>query len=144
MRFTTRDAFLKRNRRYLDAVSDVSFEIRAGEVFGLVGESGSGKSTIARLITGIHTPSAGRVIFAGTDLTALRRRADAAPWRRQMQMIFQDPFSSLNGRMRVREIIGLIDITPLPRTPEFVKGVINLRGKIIPVIANRRGGGWKS
>ncbi|MEZ5658610.1 MAG: ABC transporter ATP-binding protein [Burkholderiaceae bacterium] len=106
MRFTTRDAFLKRNRRYLDAVSDVSFEIRAGEVFGLVGESGSGKSTIARLITGIHAPSAGRVIFAGTDLTSLRRRADAAPWRRQMQMIFQDPFSSLNGRMRVREIIA--------------------------------------
>ncbi|MEZ5651015.1 MAG: ABC transporter ATP-binding protein [Burkholderiaceae bacterium] len=106
MRFTTREAFLKRNRLYLDAVRDVSFDIRAGEVFGLVGESGSGKSTIARLITGIHTPSAGRVVFAGTDLTALKRRTDAAPWRRQMQMIFQDPFSSLNGRMRVRDIIA--------------------------------------
>lgn len=106
MRFTTRSAFLKRNRRYLDAVRDVSFEIRAGEVFGLVGESGSGKSTIARLITGIHTPSAGRILFAGADLTGMRRRAQAAPWRRQMQMIFQDPFSSLNGRMRVRDIIA--------------------------------------
>jgi peptide/nickel transport system ATP-binding protein len=106
MRFTTRAAVLKRNRLYLDAVKDVSFEIRAGEVFGLVGESGSGKSTIARLITGIHTPSGGKVFFAGTELTALKRRADAAPWRRQMQMIFQDPFSSLNGRMRVRDIVA--------------------------------------
>ncbi|MCP5265888.1 MAG: ABC transporter ATP-binding protein [Burkholderiaceae bacterium] len=106
MRFVTRDAFFARNRLYLDAVKNVSFEIRTGEVFGLVGESGSGKSTIARLITGIHTPSSGRIEFAGTDLVALKSRREAAPWRRQMQMVFQDPFSSLNGRMRVRDIVA--------------------------------------
>ena len=106
MRFVTRHAFLKRNRLYLDAVKDVSFDIREGEVFGLVGESGSGKSTVARMITGIYKPSSGRVIFGGQDLTALKTRAEANPWRRQMQMVFQDPFSSLNGRMRVRDIVA--------------------------------------
>jgi peptide/nickel transport system ATP-binding protein len=106
MRFTTRNAFFKRDRIYLDAVKDLSLEIRTGEVFGLVGESGSGKSTVARLITGIYRPTNGRIYFADAELTALKSRAEAAPWRRQMQMIFQDPFSSLNGRMRVKDIIA--------------------------------------
>ena len=106
MEFTTQRSMWASKRKYLRAVDDVSFEIRSGEVFGLVGESGSGKSTIARLITGIYTPSGGAITFAGKDLTALKTRAEAAPWRRQMQMIFQDPFSSLNGRMRVRDIVA--------------------------------------
>ena len=106
MRFVTRHAFLERNRLYLDAVKNVSFEIRTGEVFGLVGESGSGKSTVARMITGIYKPTGGTIRFADTDLTAITSRREAAPWRRQMQMIFQDPFSSLNSRMRVMDIIA--------------------------------------
>ena len=106
MRFVTRHSFFAKHRLYLDAVDDVSFKIKTGEVFGLVGESGSGKSTVARMITGIYTPTGGTIRFAGTDLTALKTRKEAAPWRRQMQMIFQDPFSSLNGRMRVRDIIA--------------------------------------
>ncbi|MEO0822928.1 MAG: ABC transporter ATP-binding protein [Pseudomonadota bacterium] len=106
MHFVTRRAFLKRNRRWLHAVRDVSFAVKPGEVFGLVGESGSGKSTVARIISGIYRPSGGRVFFAGQDLTAFATRAEAAPWRRQMQMVFQDPFSSLNGRMRVRDIVA--------------------------------------
>lgn len=106
MRFVTQHAFFKRNRLYLDAVKDVSFDIREGEVFGLVGESGSGKSTVARMITGIYKPTAGKVIFSGQDLAALQSRTEANPWRRQMQMVFQDPFSSLNGRMRVKDIIA--------------------------------------
>jgi len=106
MRFLTQRAFLARNRRYLDAVKGVSFGIRTGEVFGLVGESGSGKSTIARMISGIYQPTGGRIWFADQELTALKSRAEAAPWRRQMQMVFQDPFSSLNGRMRVRDIVA--------------------------------------
>lgn len=106
MRFITRHAFLARDRLFLDAVKDLSFEIHTGEVFGLVGESGSGKSTVARMITGIYQPSGGEIHFAGQELTRLKSRAQAAPWRRQMQMIFQDPFSSLNGRMRVRDIIA--------------------------------------
>ena len=77
MRFTTRRSFLRKNRIYLDAVRDVSLDIREGEVFGLVGESGSGKSTVARMICGLHAPVAGAIRFAGTDLTALRREADS-------------------------------------------------------------------
>lgn len=106
MRFITRHAFFARDRLYLDAVKDLNFEIRTGEVFGLVGESGSGKSTVARMITGIYQPTGGKIYFADQELTGLKNRAEAAPWRRQMQMIFQDPFSSLNGRMRVRDIIA--------------------------------------
>ncbi len=106
MRFVTRHSIFPGKRLYLDAVKNVSFEIRPGEVFGLVGESGSGKSTIARMITGIYTPSGGEIHFAGTELTSLKSRAEAAPMRRQMQMIFQDPFSSLNGRMKVLDIIA--------------------------------------
>jgi len=106
MRFITRHAMLKRNRLYLDAIKGVSFDIKQGEVFGLVGESGSGKSTVARVITGIYKPTSGRVVYSGQDLTALKTRAEAQPWRRQMQMVFQDPFSSLNGRMRVRDIVA--------------------------------------
>lgn len=105
MRFITRHSLFPSRRLYLDAVKDVSFAIQPGEVFGLVGESGSGKSTIARMITGIYKPSGGTISFDGTDLTALESRAAAAPFRRQMQMIFQDPFSSLNPRMRVEDII---------------------------------------
>jgi len=88
------------------AVDGVGFEIAEGEVFGLVGESGSGKSTIARLITGIYRPSAGHIRFAGTDLTAIRSRRALNRHRRQMQMIFQDPYSSVNPRMKVRDIIA--------------------------------------
>ena len=106
MRFTTRSSFLARNRVYLDAVKDVSLDVHEGETFGLVGESGSGKSTVARMICGLHTPAAGVIRFAGTDLTALRREADLDPFRRQMQMIFQDPYSSLNPRMRVMDIVA--------------------------------------
>ena len=106
MRFTIQRSLFRRNRIYLDAVRDVSLDIHEGEVFGLVGESGSGKSTVARMICGLHAPVAGAIRFAGTELTALRREADLDPFRRQMQMIFQDPYSSLNPRMRVRDIVA--------------------------------------
>ena len=106
MRFLTQRSMWKSKRRYLDAVKEVSFGIRTGEVFGLVGESGSGKSTVARMITGIYQPTGGHVWYGDTELTSLKTRAEAAPYRRQMQMVFQDPFSSLNGRMRVRDIIA--------------------------------------
>ena len=106
MRFITRHSMFPSKRRYLEAVRQVNFSIGTGEVFGLVGESGSGKSTVARMITGIYPPTGGTITFAGQELTALRTRREAAPWRRQMQMVFQDPFSSLNGRMRVRDIIA--------------------------------------
>ena len=106
MKFLTVPSLLKSRRKYLDAVDDVTFAIGEGEVFGLVGESGSGKSTIARLICAILRPHGGQVIFDGADLTVLRSRAALNGYRRQMQMIFQDPYSSLNGRMRVGDIVA--------------------------------------
>ena len=106
MRFTTKPAFLRKNRIFLDAVNNVSLDIHEGEVFGLVGESGSGKSTVARIICGLYTPVSGAINFAGTELTALKKQSDLAPFRKQMQMIFQDPYSSLNPRMRVLDIVA--------------------------------------
>jgi len=106
MRFTTKPAFLRKNRIFLDAVNNVSLDIHEGEVFGLVGESGSGKSTVARIICGLYTPISGAINFAGTELTALRKQSDLDPFRKQMQMIFQDPYSSLNPRMRVLDIVA--------------------------------------
>ncbi|WP_268577179.1 ATP-binding cassette domain-containing protein, partial [Escherichia coli] len=87
-------------------VKRVNFSIGEGEVFGLVGESGSGKSTVARLISGLYTPSGGSVTFGGTDLTALKGEKQLNPFRRQIQMIFQDPQASLNPRQRLRQILG--------------------------------------
>ena len=106
MRFTTKPAFLRKNRIFLDAVNNVSLDIHEGEVFGLVGESGSGKSTVARIICGLYTPVTGAINFAGTELTALKKQSDLDPFRKQMQMIFQDPYSSLNPRMRVLDIVA--------------------------------------
>lgn len=106
MRFMTKFSFFKSQRQYLDAVDHVSFEIKEGEIFGLVGESGSGKSTIARLIAGLHKPSGGKIHFAGGELTSIKSERTLDTYRRQMQMIFQDPYSSLNPRMRVSDIVA--------------------------------------
>ena len=89
-------------RQLLRAVDCVSFELRRGETLALVGESGCGKSTVARLIVGLYAPSRGRIVFDGADLAA----PGAATLRRRMQMIFQDPYASLNPRWRVREIVA--------------------------------------
>jgi oligopeptide transport system ATP-binding protein len=87
------------------AVDGISFDIRRGETFGLVGESGCGKSTVGRAILQLEKPTAGKVIFDGTNLADLEGR-ELRKMRRRMQMIFQDPYSSLNPRMKVSEIIA--------------------------------------
>ncbi len=92
-------------KKFLTAVNNVSFDIRRGETFALVGESGSGKSTIAKLIVGLLGPSAGRILFDGTDV-ASHGGAALRQIRSRFQMIFQDPFASLNPRWRVKDIIA--------------------------------------
>jgi len=77
-----------------------------GEVFGIVGESGSGKSTIARMICGLHKLDGGAVIFDGKEVSNPKDRASQDAYRREIQMIFQDPFSSLNPRMKVDQIVA--------------------------------------
>src|SRR5512145_1553646 len=93
-------------RRLLKAVDGVSFDIRRGETLALVGESGCGKSTVARMIVGLHTPTRGQIDFEGVRLTGAGSAADIARMRRRMQMIFQDPYASLNPRWRIARIVA--------------------------------------
>ncbi|MEM7520180.1 MAG: ABC transporter ATP-binding protein [Pseudomonadota bacterium] len=104
-RFIEKGSLIPSRRTYFTAVDDLSLDIKDGEVFGLVGESGSGKSTVARMIGTLYPVDAGQIFFDCEEMTAM----DAAGidrYRRQIQMIFQDPFSSLNPRMRVGDIVA--------------------------------------
>jgi peptide/nickel transport system ATP-binding protein len=94
-----------RGREVVHAVDGVSLDVRRGQTLGLVGETGCGKSTLARCITRLYDVTGGRVIFDGVDITSLPPRR-MRPYRREMQMIFQDPYGSLNPRRRVGSIIG--------------------------------------
>ena len=96
---------LRRTVGHVRAVDGVSFTIGRGETVGLVGESGCGKSTVARMVLRLIAPTSGSIRFDGTELTGLSARA-MKPHRRRMQIVFQDPFSSLNPRMRIVESVG--------------------------------------
>jgi peptide/nickel transport system ATP-binding protein len=104
--FVLQKAVLPRNRKMIKAVDDVSFKVTQGQTFGLVGESGSGKSTVARIITGLYPPDAGVVRVLGQDVSSNPKSSDARKARRAVQMIFQDPYSSLNARMKVMDIVA--------------------------------------
>ena len=104
--FVKTKGLLKRFNTYFRAVNRVSFDIKQGETFGLVGESGSGKSTVAKMIVGLESPLEGSISYAGRDITRLAKDSSLRPANVDMQIIFQDPFSSLNPRMRVRDIIA--------------------------------------
>ena len=93
------------SRRILKAVDGVSFEIKKGETFSLVGESGCGKSTVAKLVVGLYPPTGGDIEFEGRKIGGLTRR-EMAPLRSRLQMIFQDPYASLNPRWRTKDIVS--------------------------------------
>jgi oligopeptide/dipeptide ABC transporter ATP-binding protein len=103
--YPIRRGLLRRPTGFVHAVDGVSFTINEGETLGLVGESGCGKSTVGRCVIRLIEPTGGTVRLTGTDITHLPRKA-LRPWRRQMQIVFQDPFSSLNPRMTAGDIVG--------------------------------------
>ena len=88
------------------AIDDISFDILKGETFGLVGESGSGKTTTGRAVMRLYQPTSGEIIFEGKDIASLKSRHDMLAFRKDIQMIFQDPYASLNPRMKVEDIIA--------------------------------------
>tara|TARA_Y100001970_G_scaffold42021_1_gene52274 strand:+ start:343 stop:2025 length:1683 start_codon:yes stop_codon:yes gene_type:complete len=88
------------------AVDKVSFSIKEGQSFGLVGESGSGKSTIAKMIVNLFRPSSGDIYFDNVCITKIKSNKEMMKFRKQIQMIFQDPYSSLNGRLKVKDIVS--------------------------------------
>ena len=98
--------FTENSKNVVMAVNDVSFNIKEGESFGLVGESGSGKSTIAKMIVNLFKPSSGDIFFDKNCITKIKDNKEMMKFRKQIQMIFQDPYSSLNGRLKVEEIIA--------------------------------------
>ncbi|MDR3532158.1 MAG: ATP-binding cassette domain-containing protein [Rhodopila sp.] len=113
-------AFTREPRRMLRAVDDVSFVIAPGTTFALVGESGCGKSTIARLAVGLYAPSGGDILFEGEALSNARAQPAL---RRRMNMIFQDPYASLNPRWRVSDIVAEpIRAFRLANRPNEVRG----------------------
>jgi len=113
----------------LKAVDGVDFEIRRGETFALVGESGCGKSTVARLLCSLYRPTSGQVLYDGTDVASLKGRAAQLPFRRRVQMIFQDPYASLNPRWRVEDIVA----EPI-RTHRLLQGREAVRDRVAELL----------
>ena len=105
MYFENRKGLLGKQIEYVKAVDDVSFQIHKGETIGLVGESGCGKSTTGYSIMRLYKPTAGQILFKGVDLAPMSAK-EVWPYRKNLQMIFQDPYASLNPRMTVSDIIG--------------------------------------
>jgi peptide/nickel transport system ATP-binding protein len=136
--FPVRAGFLQRSR-LVRAVNDVSLEIKRGETLGLVGESGCGKSTLGRLVLRLDEPTGGAICFEGIDLAGLNR-GDMIAVRKKMQVIFQDPYSSLNPRMTVGQIVAepmrVHGILPKPQIEPRVAELLQLVG-LFPYMALR-------
>ncbi|SNT37071.1 ABC transporter ATP-binding protein [Tardiphaga sp. 215_C5_N2_1] len=110
---------------FLKAVDGVSFEIRRGETFALVGESGSGKSTVARMVVGLLPPTSGDVIIDGVSMSDPAQAGARKLLRKRIQMIFQDPYASLNPRLRVDAIIA----EPI-RAFDLIQGERDIRARV--------------
>jgi oligopeptide/dipeptide ABC transporter ATP-binding protein len=137
--YPVRAGVLQRVVAHVKAVDGVSFTVRQGETFGLVGESGCGKSTIGRTILRLQEPTAGSVFFDGEDLFA-KRRSQMKPLRRHMQIVFQDPYSSLDPRMPVGDIIAEgLEIHGIGNRQERQEVVLEMLDKVglNPYHANR-------
>jgi peptide/nickel transport system ATP-binding protein len=121
-------------RARVHAVDDVSFELRPGRITALVGESGSGKSTVARLLAHLYEPSSGAVLFEGSDVSHVRKRRDVLRYRSQVQMIFQDPFGSLNPvktvRHHVERPLRIHKVVPSDRVEERVHELLRTVGLV--------------
>ena len=105
-----------KNRKYVQAVDDVSFAIRKGETLGLVGESGCGKTTVGRTMLRLYEPTDGTIIYDGKTIFDKKKKiaVDMLPFRRKMQIVFQDPYASLDPRMTIGDIVGeAIDVHKL-------------------------------
>jgi peptide/nickel transport system ATP-binding protein len=96
----------RKPRQFVHAVDGLSFAIPRGRTLALVGESGCGKSTVARLLVGLYAATGGQVYFDGTDIATTLRGTNARALRRRMQMIFQDPYASLNPRWKIEDIVA--------------------------------------
>lgn len=129
--FTVETNFFGKPTSVLKAVSDVSFSIREGEAFGLVGESGCGKTTLGKMLVNLYQPSAGKIIYDGTDLTAMNEK-ERRKYCRNIQLIFQDPYASLNPRMTVGDIIAepirINHLLPDNKVEDRVIELLNLVG----------------
>jgi oligopeptide/dipeptide ABC transporter ATP-binding protein len=120
---------LRASKRIVQAVSDVSFQVRPGETLGLVGESGSGKTTVGRCVLRLLEPSAGSISFEGRELVGMGPR-DLRSLRRRMQIVFQDPYASLDPRMTVgASIAEPLDVQKIPGNHEArVRELLELVG----------------
>ncbi len=98
--------FTEKSQNNVLAVDTVSFNIQEGKSFGLVGESGSGKTTIAKMIVNLFKPTSGEIYFDDVRINNIKSNKELLKFRKQIQMIFQDPYSSLNGRLKVKDIIA--------------------------------------
>jgi oligopeptide/dipeptide ABC transporter ATP-binding protein len=138
-RFVAKLSALGRPLSTVKAVDGVSFVLRPGETLALVGESGCGKSTVGRLVMRLIEPTAGRIVLDGDDVTALSETA-FRPLRRKVQLIFQDPFASLNPRMTVGQILAeplmLHDMVPAAERKQRVAELLEMVG-LEPFYAGR-------
>lgn len=103
--FPIKEGLFSSTKNYVKAVDDVTIEIQKGETFGLVGESGCGKTTLGRVLIHLIPPTAGTLVFMGSDLTKIRKE-ELRKLRPHMQIVFQDPSSSLNPRMTIKQILS--------------------------------------
>src|ERR1700756_3715240 len=126
---------------YLKAVDGITFDIAKGETFALVGESGSGKTTVARMIVGLLPPTSGEVIIDGISMSDTRQSQARQQLRRRIQMIFQDPYASLNPRLRVDAIVA----EPI-RAFDLIKSESDIRarvGELLGLVGLHADDGWK-